>query len=315
MGTAQLFAQCPNNNVLTFAAPQNMTPSGVGNTVINSQIWAGEYVTVNVTTGYNYTFSLCTNNSYDTYMTIYQEPSGTLIGFNNDFCTTRSQITWTSTFNGTIRVLMDQGAACGSNAVNTELRVTLNSIFAVEWLSFNATPSPRGVDLNWETATESNSDRFVIERSQDGHAFAPIGNLEAAHNSQTAKAYHFEDHSPASGTNYYRIKELTMDGSAGSISSVVEVTLPTQPGLSIVGLYPNPAASRTTLQLQSDSQAPYHISLMDITGRQIRTWDFPSQIGLFDQTLALEGLEIGTYLLQVSHNGQQLHKKLLIGAQ
>ena len=105
-----------------------MTPGSVGATVTNSQVWGGEYVTVNVQNGANYTFSMCTGNSYDTYMSIYQETPATLKGFNDNFCSTQSQITWTADFTGVLRVLLDQGAGCGSNAVNSTITVRLNSL-------------------------------------------------------------------------------------------------------------------------------------------------------------------------------------------
>ena len=124
----RVYGQCPNNNTLTFAAPQNMTPGSVGATVSNTQVWGGEYVTVNVVNGANYTFSMCTGNTYDTYMSIYQETPATLKGFNDNFCSTQSQITWTADFTGVLRVLLDQGAACGGNAVNSTITVRLNSL-------------------------------------------------------------------------------------------------------------------------------------------------------------------------------------------
>ncbi len=119
---------CPNDNVLYNI---NATPSGVGNTVTLTNMWAGEYVNVNVCQGASYTFASC-GASYDTQLTLYSS-TGTLLAHNDDGCGTQSTITWTSTLTGVVRLLLDQYTAsnpCSTNSTATPVTITQNTACA-----------------------------------------------------------------------------------------------------------------------------------------------------------------------------------------
>ena len=66
--------------------------------------------------------------------------------------------------------------------------------------------------LVWKTAQETNTAYFEIERSIDAVSFTNIGKTTAAGNSQTVIEYTFTDQHPASGLNYYRLKQVDKDG-------------------------------------------------------------------------------------------------------
>ena len=68
--------------------------------------FGGEYNTVNVISGVSYTFSTC-NAGYDTQITLINDASANVEGYNDDFCELQSQITWTATYTGVLRVLVD----------------------------------------------------------------------------------------------------------------------------------------------------------------------------------------------------------------
>lgn len=97
----------------------------------------------------------------------------------------------------------------------------------IEWQSFSAVPGPKGVQLEWTTASEWNSAWFYVERSQDGKQFQLIDRLPAAGNSTALQTYMATDPLPREGSNYYRIKQEDYDGSY-SYSPVQEVTIATQ---------------------------------------------------------------------------------------
>ena len=66
--------------------------------------------------------------------------------------------------------------------------------------------------LNWKTSQEINSNYFNVERSTDAVNFIYIGRVAAAGNSQVPVEYYFIDNYPASGLNYYRLKQVDIDG-------------------------------------------------------------------------------------------------------
>ena len=100
---AWVFPQCGNDNVQTGTA---VTPNCPGTTTI-SCVQGGQYALVNVVAGNTYTFSTC-GATFDTQITLYNNTGGPSIGYNDDACGLQSTVTWTATFTGQVRVLVDQ---------------------------------------------------------------------------------------------------------------------------------------------------------------------------------------------------------------
>ncbi|MEP7257413.1 MAG: hypothetical protein ABI687_03475 [Flavitalea sp.] len=84
----------------------------------------------------------------------------------------------------------------------------------VKMTSFRAEYKDPEVQLTWQTASEMNSDFFSIEHSLDAIHFKEIGRKSSAGNSNSVIDYHFSDWQPADGINYYRLKQVDIDGSA-----------------------------------------------------------------------------------------------------
>lgn len=118
--TVDVHSQCANDNTLTGVA---ITPSCPG-TITVPCVQGGQYALVNVTNGNIYTFSTCTSTAFDTQITLYDNPGGTVFGFNDDLCGNglQSSIQWTATFSGQMRVLVDQ-YNCTSNTICIPLTV------------------------------------------------------------------------------------------------------------------------------------------------------------------------------------------------
>lgn len=141
-----------------------------------------------------------------------------------------------------------------------------------------------GIDLRWATANEHNAARFDIERSADGASFEKIGAVAAKGNSSAPTDYYFQDKHPLTGINYYRLKQVDLDGRA-NYSQVVQVNWEA----SLTGIYPNP----TTGSVQISSAAPWEkVLLKNHLGQLVKTL-------LPGQETTLQGLENGMYQLEV----------------
>jgi hypothetical protein len=90
----------------------------------------------------------------------------------------------------------------------------------VELLGFQGQTIGNENQLTWSTATEHNNDHFDVERSADGADFEWIGTVDGAGNSQHVINYELMDPRPLRGYNYYRLKQVDMDGTA-TYSNVV----------------------------------------------------------------------------------------------
>ncbi len=76
--------------------------------------------------------------------------------------------------------------------------------------------------IYWATATETNNDHFEIERSSDAINFKKIKEMPGSINSLETKKYVFIDSNPESGINYYRLKQVDLDGTY-KYASIVDV--------------------------------------------------------------------------------------------
>lgn len=128
-----------------------------------------------------------------------------------------------------------------SNLVTSFSPFTLGSIAAivlpVELLVFEAIPIDNSmVRLNWSTATESNNDKFELERSKDGINFEFLGFVKGAGNSSTQQSYLFSDFLPYAGISYYRLKQVDFDGKY-RYSDIKKVNIINEQNVQI---YPNP---------------------------------------------------------------------------
>lgn len=96
------------------------------------------------------------------------------------------------------------------------------------------------IQLEWIVGQVDQTDKFVIEKSMDGVSFKPI------HEVTTLFDYHFKesDIAPDYGTNYYRIKQIFMDGNFRYSTVSSEQYFIDE---SSITLFPNPA--KETLQL------------------------------------------------------------------
>ena len=118
-----VFGQCPNDNTLYLST----TPACTGaQEVMASCIYGGEYNLLYVTAGTQYTVSTCGDTDFDTQITVYSEPDGTMLGYNDDFCGAQSSVTFTAGYTGGVRVLVDE-YPCLSESTCMTLRVTCSS--------------------------------------------------------------------------------------------------------------------------------------------------------------------------------------------
>ena len=65
--------------------------------------------------------------------------------------------------------------------------------------------------MDWQTFSENNSAHFEIVRSKSGGAFAKVGEINAAGNSNQLLSYQFRDVDPGKGLNLYRLKQVDKD--------------------------------------------------------------------------------------------------------
>ena len=139
---------------------------------------------------------------------------------------------------------------------------TAQAPLPVKLLSFTASEKGSAVKLMWQTATEYNSDKFVIERSGGGISFAQIGTLISAGDSLHKTDYSFIDEQPLQGANYYRLKMIDKDDRF-EYSGVIKA----EKNLNDVNttVYPNPVSTSLIVDGLRGGQQ-HTIQLLDMAG-------------------------------------------------
>jgi PKD repeat protein len=112
-----------------------------------------------------------------------------------------------------------------------------SAVLPVVLSAFSATPLYDDIQLSWITESEINSERFEIERSNDGVTFETIASVEGKQNSKEKTDYNYNDKSLPRGLYYYRLKQIDFDGQF-AYSDIVSVEI--NNSNESVNLFPNP---------------------------------------------------------------------------
>ncbi len=155
--------------------------------------------------------------------------------------------------------------------------------------------------LNWETATEQNNTGFEIQKSTDGVEFKKIGFVLSKAENGTSNyeiKYNFTDALPATGTNYYRLRQLDKDGKE-FISNVV--VLKSNVKLAeIVSLYPNPVKDNLNVSVNSSITDKVSLVITDISGKTVIQQNYPLNNGTNNIQVKTATLVAGTYLVKIT---------------
>jgi hypothetical protein len=181
-----------------------------------------------------------------------------------------------------------------TSIIDIEYQKLVSAVLPVEWLAVNAEVVKNSeVKVNWSTATESQNERFVVERSTDGQRFFSIAGLAAAGDSQTRQDYTHTDVAPVEGFNYYRIQQQDFDG-LDTYSDVVSALITRTAGdEELVVLYPNPGRNEVFFSRPADYE------LLTIDGKVLAQ-------GRAEQQLNVADLPAGTYLVRI--DGGKTHR-------
>lgn len=167
----------------------------------------------------------------------------------------------------------------------------------VELIALDATARNTLIDVSWATATERNSDHFVVERSPDNEAFNPIGTVAAAGNAQSRRDYALTDTDPFHGANYYRLKQVDFNGTFVHTHAVVAFMGGTG---NRPALFPNPATDVLNVAFNSPLEGSALIHVQDALGRLASQSMVIILRGDQAATVPTEGLAPGWYNLSIA---------------
>lgn len=180
----------------------------------------------------------------------------------------------------------------------------VTSVLPVELLSFTGKRQGPTVELNWRTVQEINNDYMAVERADHSLQFEEIGRLPGAGTTTEVQDYQFVDRSPLSGVNYYRLRQVDIDGTA-AYHEVIYVDFVDASQSRSLEVFPNPAPDRMRASWKKGTPENVTLRVFSTSGQLIKHYRVSGENATFE--LPLDGLAPGTYLLQlVGPNGEEV---------
>lgn len=177
------------------------------------------------------------------------------------------------------------------------LPVLLNNFFA----QIN---NNQNCNLIWQTASELNTNHFIIQHSTDGLNFKDIGIVKAI--GSGANNYSFIDNNVSQGINYYRL--LCVDKNGSSTCSKI-VTTEFAKFIDSISITPNPAKDFTDIKF-SRAIDNGTVRVFDISGKEVIKQAISKQSTLFH--LNTQALFNGVYIVKVETDKGSCNRKILI---
>lgn len=167
---------------------------------------------------------------------------------------------------------------------------------ALELLDFNAKAQKTSNLVKWTTASETNTEWHIIERSVNGQDnWEVIGQIPAAGTSNQNISYQWIDKKPLE-QSYYRLTTKNIDGSK-DLSSIVLVE---QNILNNeVQVYPNPTSDWVTVQYNATNEGEQLLEIVDVVGKIVYQDYWSLEQGLNYQQIMLSSFPKGMYYLKL----------------
>lgn len=170
-------------------------------------------------------------------------------------------------------------------------QISLTTTTILPWTAdLRAAQSEDAVQLDWDMPEDDNAMAFNVERSADGINFEKISFQEGG----MAGAYRAYDYYPFDDISYYRLAQLSTDGSI-RYSNVASVSM---------ALPLSAFVSGRTLRIRGAQSGPCDVQLLDMSGRVVY------QNPRVEYEAELTGISHGVYLLRVVQGDQVVQKKI-----
>jgi hypothetical protein len=180
-------------------------------------------------------------------------------------------------------------------------------ILPVHVTSFKASRVNEGVELLWNTATESNSEKFILERSETGENYTQLATLPAAGNSSVEKRYRYLDEKEVKSRYvYYRLLQRDRDGRL-QVIGIRKVFM----GLKDMNarLYPNMTSTNTILEVDANLRDQLELRVVDMSGRTLIRQIIPPRQPR--TSLDVSRLQKGVYIVEARNRDYHVSLKLI----
>ena len=160
----------------------------------------------------------------------------------------------------------------------------------------------KNVEISWQTASELNADKFVIERSFDGLYWTILGQVDAAGTTTQRTEYSFIDtESRSSRVSYYKLSQFDFDGTQTTypvLSSNCEIS-------EEIKLFPNPARDFTYVELLSNVSEQVQIEIKNLMGGTVLAEIYHVSEGKNIFSFDVNKLQSGNYIIIINSENRE----------
>lgn len=195
------------------------------------------------------------------------------------------------------------------NYTSTSIILSFGALLPVEMTAFTARPVGNSVRLDWQTAVERNNKGFYIERMYDDRGrWVEIGFVEGNGTTTDTHNYSFMDEKPLPGMNYYRLRQMDVDGGA-ELSKVVSVDFGSHQDFGNLSIFPNPVTNgELHILLPADIEQGIRMDLYNTSGQMLHSAMLSPEINSID----LSDLPKGVYMMKLSSESKVAMEKIMV---
>lgn len=196
---------------------------------------------------------------------------------------------------------MHGGATETSELMNPEI---CESTLPVELLNFNASCQDDHILVNWSTASEQNSDYYIILQSEDNIHFSPLAQIEAAGNSEQLSEYQYAVNEVSDKPMYLQLVQVDTDGKSRSYDGI---TVHCKKNKNFeLNIFPNPSKNGTFNILSPTGTGKINVQVLSYDGQLIYQESMDLNRGI---TKIAPGINLkpGTYFISI--RGEQVCEK------
>jgi Secretion system C-terminal sorting domain len=176
--------------------------------------------------------------------------------------------------------------------------------------NFTATKNKNIVNLQWNTLSELNNKGFDIEKSTDGVNYNSIGFVKGNINSTSKTSYNLIDTKPVLGNNYYRLKQIDVNGRF--TNSSVEVVKFTKSDLLSFTFFPNPTKDVLKINVGLIENSNATIKLMNVMGQMIISKIVNKATTTTSVNFDVSMLKAGVYYIELTDGATKNVEKVVI---
>jgi hypothetical protein len=181
-------------------------------------------------------------------------------------------------------------------------------VLPLELIRFEGEKVFSRIKLNWQTASEVNVSKIVLEKSVDAIHFFEIFQTPTK-GTTNGSNYETFDFFPLMGKNYFRLKIIDKDGTY-NYSKIISVDFNNNQAEEIL-VFPNPSKNIFYIQTRNFEEEEINLSVFNLEGRSVYTIE-NTKIPLNNYlAMDLSKLESGLYMLKFECKSQVFIQKII----